>query len=270
MEFEVNLLRRRSMRWGLILGGTALLFWPIATAVHRDRANGRPRRRAVQRRRQPAARVLVVGDSSAFGAGATTPCQSVAARLAAAHPSWTIGNLARYSNRTADVAQMLGRMVRRLRRHARGPYYDAVVVQAGSSDAWRFTPEGTLSVSLVLALAAASELARHVILVTGGDPASALAVPPPWSWLIGWKGRRVRDLFGASAWEAGVEHVDLCGPAVAARTATDPTRRSADDGPSAGEADRPVWFEPIDIALTSRVNPGGIAASPPNPAHFVV
>jgi GDSL-like Lipase/Acylhydrolase family len=238
------------MKWGLaILGGTTLVAWPIARAVHRDRAMARRGRRAVHRRRQPAARVLVVGDGSALGAGATTPWQSVAARLAAAHPSWTIGNLAR--DRTADVAHMLGRMVRRLGRYGRGPYYDAVVIHIGSMDALRFTREGSLAVSLVLALAAAGELARHAVLVTGGNLAPS-PVYPPWSWLIGWRGRRVRDLFGAIAWEAGVEHIDLYGPAV--DRAADGIRWAANDGLHTGDANDAAWFQPIDIALTDRVS----------------
>jgi GDSL-like Lipase/Acylhydrolase family len=248
----VNLVRRRSMKWGLaILGGTTLFAWPIASALHRDRARARRGRRFVQRLRQPAARVLVVGDSSALGVGVTTQWQSVAARLAAAHPSWTIGNLAGDRNRTADVAHMLGRMVQRLGRHGTGPYYDAVVIQIGSIDALRFTREGPLSVSLVLALAAAGELARHVVLVTGANLAPAFLYPP-WSWLIGWRGRRVRDLFGAIAWEAGVEYIDLYRPAVD-RTA-DVIRRSANDGLHKADADNAAWFQPIDIALTARVS----------------
>jgi hypothetical protein len=210
----VNLVQRRSVKWGLaILGGTTLVAWPIATAARRGRARPRRGPRAVQRRRPPAARVLFVGDSSPFDVGVTAPRESVAAHLAAAHPSWTIGNLAGYRNRTADVAQTLSRMVRRIGRDGRGPRYDAVVIQIGSVDTLRFAREGPLAVSLAVALAAANELARHAVVVTAGALASAPVDLPPWSWLIGWRRRRVLALFEAIAWEAGVEYIDLCRPA---------------------------------------------------------
>jgi hypothetical protein len=125
---------------------------------------------------------------------------------------------------------MLARMARRLGRHRTGPYYDAVVIHIGGDDALRAARQGSSSVSLVLALAAANELARHALLVTGGNLALMTTLPPPWSWLVGWRGRRVRDLFQAIAWEAGVECIE-------------PDRHSA-----------------IDAALTARVGRPGNAA----------
>jgi len=225
----VALVSSRSMTWAaVILGGAALAVLPIARAARRGRMSRGGR--AVQRRRWPAARVLVVGDSSALGTGANAPSHSVAGRLAAAHPSWAIGNLACNGSRTSDVARMLARMARRLGRRRTGPYYDAVVIHLGGDDALRPARLGSSSVSLVLALAAANELARYALLVTGGSLALMTTLPPPWSWFVGRRGRPGRDLFQAIAWEAGVECIE-------------PYRHSA-----------------IDAALTARMGRPGNAA----------
>jgi hypothetical protein len=222
------------------------LAWPIAAVIRGGRPYAPTGRRAVQRRRRPARRVLIVGDSSGVEIEASEPRHSMAGRLAAAHPDWCIGNLAISGSRTADVARLLGRLLTRLRRFGPGPHYDAVVIHAGGADALRFTPDGSLSVSLVIALAAAQAVARHAVLVTGGHQAWAPAFPAPWSWLFGWRGRRVRDLFQAIAWEAGVTCVDVYGPAGDDDSTVADGRRSLDRSTGG-------WFDPIDEAVTTRL-----------------
>jgi hypothetical protein len=231
--------------WATSMAAVLWLAWPIAMVIRSGRPPTRAGRRAVQRRRRPARRVLIVGDSSGVEIDQSEPRHSMAGRLAAAHPDWCIGNLAISGSRTADVARLLKRLLTRLRRFGPGPHYDAVVIHAGGADALRFTPDGPLSVSLVIALSAAQGVARHAVLVTG-DQAFAPAFPAPWSWLFGWRGRRVRELFQAIAWEAGVICVDLFRPDGEDDPAAADGRRSLAH-PSAG------WFEPIDEAVTMRL-----------------
>jgi hypothetical protein len=188
----------------LMMGTAAWLAWPLTIAITRDRRGARARR-TVQRRRRAGARVLVVGDGVMSGAADGPRRETIAARLATAHPDWTVGNLARPGSRTSDVARVLGRLARRLDRTGQGAVYDAVIVHTGGSDALRFTRQGPLSVALVEALACSASVARHTLLVTGDN--IALASSWPWSWLLGWRGERVRSLFEAIAWEAGVGYV---------------------------------------------------------------
>lgn len=251
------------LSWGVVVtsAAAAWLVWPVAAAVRRGRPFSERGRRAVQRRRWPSTRVLIVGDSSGAGGGAAEPRFSVAGRLAARHPEWNIGNLAHSGCSTADVARLLGRLARRLQRKGPGPYYDAIVIHTGANDALRFTREGTLSVALVLALAAAGGVARHAVLVTGGSLALAPAFPAPWSWLFGWRGQRIRELFQAIAWEAGVECVDLYVGSDEDSTVADTVRYFAVDGSHPSDGRHALWLDPVDRALTRRLEGTRRAAS---------
>ena len=212
----------------LVIGAAVWLTWPLAVAARRGRTIGTRRHRAVQRPRASSARVLIVGDAPTTDA-ATAARIGVGGQLAEAHPDWTIGDLTPPGSRTTDVARVLGRLSERLDRRGLGAVYDAVVIQAGGADAVRFTREGPLSVSLAVALAAAGRVARHTLLVTGRHRASA-EYPRRVSWLLGWRGRRIRALFQAIACEAGVGYVDLHHGA-----------------------------EAVDAALVSRLSGGGMA-----------
>ena len=77
---------------------------------------------------QPTRRILVVGDSTAVGTGASGPLASLPGLIGQRHPAWHIDNLASNGARYADVAQQLERA-------AAG--YDLVLVLAGGNDVIR-------------------------------------------------------------------------------------------------------------------------------------
>ena len=84
---------------------------------------------------QPTRRVLVVGDSTAVGTGASTAADSLPGRIGQDHPQWRIDNLAANGAKFGDVVQQLERA---------GGGYDLVLVLAGGNDVIRFTSEDTL------------------------------------------------------------------------------------------------------------------------------
>ena len=240
----------------LMTGAAVWLAWPLRIAIRRGEPNADRGRRTVQRRRRAGARVLVVGDASAARPGVGLPRPAVAGWLAAAHPDWTIGNLARRGSRTADVARVLGRLARRLVRAGAGAVYDAVIIYTGGTDALRFTRDGPLSIASAEALAGGASIARHTLLVTDDNLALATAFPWPWSWVFGWRGARVRSLFQAMAWEAGVGDVDASrdeddddGSAVEAPASW----ASSGDGLESSDRNDAMWFAAIDAALCSRL-----------------
>jgi hypothetical protein len=77
--------------------------------------------RSVPFQRQPAAptyRLLVIGDSTAVGTGASAPEASLAGLIARDHPSWAIANRASDGARFADLPGQL----------RRGETWDAVLI----------------------------------------------------------------------------------------------------------------------------------------------
>jgi lysophospholipase L1-like esterase len=207
-------------------------------------------RRFVRKRPFGTARVLVVGDSAGVGLGATTPACTIAGRLAAAHPDWSIGNLSRSGSRTADVAALLGRLHRRLGSLGVPPApYRALIIHTGGNDAIRLTSRSALEHSFSRALAAAALLASQPVVVTGGNLALAPAFPPPLSWLFGWRSRRVRRLFDEMTRHRHVTFVDLYRRRSEDPTVADPLRYFAADGLHPSDANYAIWFAEIDAAL---------------------
>jgi lysophospholipase L1-like esterase len=199
------------------------------------------------RRRQGGMRVLVVGDSSGVGVGASSPVYSVAGRLAAAHPDWSIGNLAVVGSRTADVARLVSRLRRRTApRTVAGHSYDMLIVHTGGNDALHATPSPELEESVDRLVAAACLVARHTVIVTGGNLALAPALPVPWSWWFGAQSRRVRDVLRWRIPGSHVVYVDLYRKPDADPTVHEPERFFARDGLHPSDENYALWSHAID------------------------
>ena len=121
---------------------------------------------------EPTRRVLVVGDSTAVGTGASTAADSLPGRMGQDHPQWRIDNLAANGAKFGDVVQQLER--------ADGGY-DLVLVLAGGNDVIRFTPEDTLRDQVQQAVALARRKGQQVVLMPCGNVGFAPFFVPPLS-----------------------------------------------------------------------------------------
>lgn len=230
---------------------TGWLAWPLVSIASRGRrvvdANGG---RYVRRVPGRAVRVLVVGDSSAVGIGASRPEHTVAGRLGAQHPSWSIGNLARKGAHVEDVAALLERLCRRTAAgRAVRPPYDALLVHAGGNDALGHTPSDAVQSAVARIACASALLARHTVVVTGGNLALAPGLTSPWAWWFGRQGRRVRRIFLDTLPGGRITYVDLYRDAATDPTTADPARYFAADGLHPSDDGYAIWHHHIDAAL---------------------
>ena len=212
--------------------------------------------RFVRRVRPGSRRVLVIGDSSAAGVGASSPGQSVAGQLAAHHPSWSIGNLAFNGYRTAQVARLLTRLRRRTRPtgHHQRPY-DLLIVHVDGVDALHGTPLDELRVDLLQIIGAAAAVADETIIVSGGNLALAPGLPAPLSWWIGRRSRQVREVFRRLIPGHHVVYVDLFRERDADPTVGHTRRYFAADGLHPSDENYALWVDAIDEAA-ARDRPG--------------
>jgi len=152
---------------------------------------------------QPDKRLLVVGDSTAVGTGASTPAQSLPGLIGQQHPRWRIDNLAANGARFADVAAQLER--------ADGGY-DMVLVLAGGNDVIRFTPADTLRAELQRTMSLALQKGRRVVLMPCGDVGHAPFFAPPLSWVMSRRSKRLHALAQEAAADHGAHYVRLLRP----------------------------------------------------------
>jgi len=133
--------------------------------------------------------MLVVGDSTAVGTGATTPEASIAGRFGAAFPNISIVNRAANGARTLDVIMQLAAVG--------AGRYDLVLVQVGGNDVLRRTPLRALAPQVDALLGLARKLSSNVIVTTIPNLGLLPMFFPPVSWWVSRRSRHV-NLEGAA------------------------------------------------------------------------
>lgn len=150
----------------------------------------------------PALRLLVVGDSTAVGTGASTPRASLAGLLAARFPGLLIENRARDGATFADVA-------RQLAASGLSEPFDMVLVNAGGNDVIRLRNLDTVAQDIDRVAQLARQTAPFVVLMPAGNVGNAPLFFPPVSWWMTQRARRLHAAVAASAERHGAVYVRL-------------------------------------------------------------
>ncbi len=176
----------------------------FASGIERGRSIVPPAEGFEQEPARSVGSLLVVGDSTALGAGAEKPHQSVAGRLGRRFPGLRIRNVAVDGARLADVSRQL--------ESVGTERFDMVLIMAGGNDILRFTPLTRLRSEATRVNAAAMAIARHVAWMPPGN----LGAAPLWYWpmsrIIDRRSRRVRAALLDVAHSMCAIYVDLYHP----------------------------------------------------------
>ena len=185
---------------------------------------------------QPTQRVLVVGDSTAVGTGASTAADSLPGRMGQDHPQWRIDNLAANGAKFGDVVQQLER--------ADGGY-DLVLVLAGGNDVIRFTPEDTLRDQVQQAVALARRKGQQVVLMPCGNVGHAPFFVPPLSWAMSRRSEALHALAREVASAQQVHYVRLLKPRDQDLFVTRSQELNAADGLHPSSAGYAEWYREL-------------------------
>lgn len=192
--------------------------------------------------------VLVVGDSTGVGTGATTPSDSIAGRLGAAFPHVAVVNLAVNGARTLDVIMQLA--------GAAPGRYDLVLVHGGGNDVLRRTPLRALAPQVDALMRLARKLSSNVVVTTIPNIGLLPMFFPPLSWWMSRRSRQVCALYAAAARTHGAHYLDFFHERGACPLMADPARYFASDGLHPSDACYAYVFEtmmkstPIAARLT--------------------
>jgi lysophospholipase L1-like esterase len=152
-----------------------------------------------QRPAMPVKRLLIAGDSTAVGTGASSPGNSLAGLIGQQHPRLLIENRARDGAKFADVTAQLLRPGR----------FDIVLVQAGGNDVIRLRNLAGMRLDIEHMLQAARERAEVVIVMPAGNVGNAPFFFAPWSWWMTSRAREMHRLVAAAAARSDAIYVDL-------------------------------------------------------------
>jgi len=181
----------------LLLAATALILVSIpGCAVWRISQSAELARRSQPLQVTPveaALRLLVVGDSTAVGTGASSPPASLAGLLAAKFPRLLIENRANDGATFADVATQL----------SGARQFDMVLVQAGGNDVIRLRDMDAVARDIERVTTLARQHAPLVVLMPAGNVGNAPFFFPPLSWWMTERSRQLHAHARASAARAG-------------------------------------------------------------------
>jgi hypothetical protein len=142
----------------------------------------------------PAASLLIVGDSTALGTGASSPQASLAGRFAKAYPHLQIANRGRRGARFATLGDEI----------ARHGQHDVIMILAGANDVIRHTGMAQLRADIDRAITQASKQAAHVVVVPAPNLGNAPIFPAPLSWWLTLRSRRLHAACRSSVQARGV------------------------------------------------------------------
>ena len=187
-----------------------------------------------QRPAEPSKRLLVVGDSTAVGTGASASSSSLVGLVARRHPDWYIENRARDGAKFSDVIAQLS---------AEGNF-DIVLIQAGGNDVIRLVDLDVLKGTLDAVTSAAQRRADAVILMPAGNVGNAPFFFPPMSWWMTQRSRQMHKVVSEIASQHGAVYVRLFHERDDDPFAQRP-ELNALDGLHPSDAGYAVWFEEL-------------------------
>ncbi|MGE0860689.1 MAG: SGNH/GDSL hydrolase family protein [Gammaproteobacteria bacterium] len=244
----------RCLLWGAL---AAPLLLAIGCTVGRLRESAELARSSEPLQRpvhEADARLLIVGDSTAVGTGASSAQASLAGLLARAYPGLHIENRGRDGATFADLARQLD---------GSAPF-DVVLIQAGGNDVIRLRGLERVGADIERVISRARERAGLVLVMPAGNVGNAPFFFPPLSWLMTARARRMHAYVRDSAARHGAVYVNLFKERQADPFARRPAL-NARDGLHPSDLGYRLWFDELraQSALDQRL--AALTPSPPQP-----
>lgn len=180
-------------------------------------------------------RLLIVGDSTGVGTGASSPQASLAGLLAQAYPRLQIDNRARDGATFAGVIEQLEAATAR---------YDLVLVQAGGNDVIRLRKLDDVRADVERVATLARARGQRVLLMPAGNVGNAPFFFPPASWLMTSRARSLHGFVREAATRHQAAYINLFKDEAKDPFAQQPELNAA-DGLHPSDAGYRVWFDEL-------------------------
>lgn len=190
----------------------------------------------------PTMKILVAGDSTGVGTGASSPEESIAGRIGKDFPNASLRNISENGITTEELREKLERLDNSM--------YDLIVIQIGANDVTKFTPKTKIAREIKLVLGYAETHASSVILLTAGNMGLSPVFKAPFSNYITARTLVVREIFQSeAAARPSVTYIDLFKEAEDDTFSKDIDKYYADDLFHPSSEGYGVWYQDIQSIL---------------------
>lgn len=187
-------------------------------------------------------RILILGDSTAYGVGAESPELSTAGRIGTLYPEAEVVNLAVSGLKIEGLNEILSRI-------DEGEQYDIVVIQIGANDIVRLTAMEDIQQGIEKILLRTKQFNGRVVVLHSGTVGSANFFPWFLKPLMTARSYEVREIYKKAAALYSADYIDLIDSPAETIINSDPNRYYAMDFfHLSGEGYR-VWFDEIKKSL---------------------
>lgn len=196
--------------------------------------------------------LLLVGDSTAVGTGASSPEASVAGLIAREHPRLRIVNRAVDGAKFEAIAAQLA---------ADSNRFDVILVLAGGNDVIRLTREERLREAIQQTAVLASARSNNVVFMPSGNAGNAPFFFAPVSWLMTERSQTLHRLVREAAATHNASYVNLYKPAAQDPFAQRPKELHAADGLHPSDAGYRIWYSELNqqAGLAQKIAASGAA-----------
>ncbi len=187
-------------------------------------------------------KILVVGDSTGYGTGATLPEESVAGRLAADFPNASLENLSKNGMQIHEALQVV-------RGLPNGSHYSIILLQIGGNDIIYFSSREKVRSDLRLLLEEFKKHSDTVLFMSSGDVGNAPAFGPVLSFVFHNRSLSYRDIFIEESKRAEVSYVDLYQDRANDPFVKEPWVYHCVDGLHPSSAGYELWYQKLKPTL---------------------
>jgi len=184
--------------------------------------------------------LLILGDSTGVGTGASTPEDTVAARLAVHLGATYVENQSKNGAAVDDLTTQI--------QHLHLSHYDVILLQIGGNDILALH-EPKKTAERLAAITKTLPDAEKIVLMTAGNVGGATLIPHLIRPFYTWLNLRYHKAFGRMAKEEGITYVNLYRKPSEDPFIQDPDRYLAEDGLHPSSEGYGLWFEHLKASM---------------------
>ena len=151
-------------------------------------------------------RVLVIGDSTTYGAGVVDPKNSLVGRIANDFPHIHIENWSKSARSISQLSKLLKNIVVQENKPKK---YHALLIMVGGIDVIHATPFSLIEKNLRESIQHSKKIADKTIYIIPNNPALTPLQHPPLTWLLRYRSRKMEQLCLRIIEDEQIEHINL-------------------------------------------------------------